>query len=186
MGINNQQIQDAIARWQQQQNPTAATPPPPPATPPAVEPPPPAAGGQFNLAGPGGIVDRLYGGNSSQSERLTNGLNYAQAPTYAPNPVSTPAPPPVQAQTYNFVDQANNPNAAPHPNPAGAAHGVTMGDANAWQGGNTAGDGLLGPGVIADETGYGQPQGQYAQPQAPAPAPGSLAWFEQGDNDFQF
>ena len=85
-GINNQQIQEAIAKWRQQQNPEQVE------TPPAVEEPPPATETQETRPvgfQDDGILGALYGGNSSYSERLTNGLNYAQAPTYAPNPKST-------------------------------------------------------------------------------------------------
>jgi hypothetical protein len=85
-GLNNQAIQDAIAKWQAQngtpQTPAVEEPPPVVAEPP----PPQAATGGFE---PGSILANLYGSNVSQSERLTNGLNYAQPPTYAPLPQSS-------------------------------------------------------------------------------------------------
>jgi hypothetical protein len=91
-GLNNQAIQDAIAKWQAQNGspqspaveeaPPAAEPPPPP----PVQEPAPSAPSGFQ---PGSILANLYGGNASQSERLTNGLNYAQAPTYADLPKSS-------------------------------------------------------------------------------------------------
>ena len=93
MFLDNPAIQAAIEKYQQEQSGITGGPvdvQPEVSQEPVVEPPPPAAPNHSPMGfEPGGILAGLYGGNASQSERLTNGLNYAVAPQYAPNPKSS-------------------------------------------------------------------------------------------------
>ena len=91
MFLDNPAIQAAIEKYQQQQSGGPVVDVQPEVSQePVVEPPPPAAPDHSPMGfEPGGILAGLYGGNASQSERLTNGLNYAVAPQYAPNPKSS-------------------------------------------------------------------------------------------------